>query len=93
MSSDLDHCRTALKSTQNELSDTKKNLQAEILKTGSLSAQVDRMKVLCQNLDQTKEELLQKLQSTIGEKRGTDSEKAVLQQDVSAYQRELALRD
>ena len=75
------------------MAEAKKNLQAEYLNTGNLSAQVDRMKVLCQNLDQTKEELLSKLQATIGEKRGSDSEKAVLQQDMAVYQRQIVLKD
>jgi hypothetical protein len=40
------------------------------------------MKALCENLDSTKEELLQRLQLTMTEKRGTDSDKAVLQNDI-----------
>lgn len=38
LDADLNHCRTALKATQNELADAKKSLSGEILKTGNLSA-------------------------------------------------------
>lgn len=43
------------------------------------------MKSLVTNLDQTKEELLQRLQATMSEKRGTDNNKAVLVNDIQQY--------
>jgi hypothetical protein len=40
------------------------------------------MRSLVENLDSTKEELLQRLQSTMSEKRGTDGDRAVLANDI-----------
>jgi chromosome segregation ATPase len=51
------------------------------------------MKSLVENLDQTKEELLQRLQATITEKRGTENNKAVLANDIQQYQRDLLMKD
>ncbi len=51
------------------------------------------MKSLVENLDQTKEELLQRLQATINEKRGTENNKAVLTNDIQQYQRDLLMKD
>ena len=46
-----------------------------------------------ENLDSTKDELLAKLQSAFSEKRGGDSEKAVLANDIQTYKRELLSKD
>ena len=43
------------------------------------------MRSLVENLDQTKEELLVKLQSTMQEKRGTDENKALLANDIQHF--------
>ena len=47
------------------------------------------MRSLVENLYQTKEELLQRLQATINEKRGSDGDKALLSNDIQSYQRNL----
>jgi len=51
------------------------------------------MKTLVQNLDQTKEELLQRLQSTMSEKRGSENNRAVLSSDIQQYQRDIIIKD
>lgn len=51
------------------------------------------MRSLVENLDQTKEELLQRLQVTMNEKRGTDGDKALLANDIQSYQRNLLVKD
>jgi len=47
--------------TQNQLGDVQKTLLAEQQKNTNLQAQLDRMRSLVENLDSTKEELLQRL--------------------------------
>jgi len=47
--------------TQNQLGDVQKSLFAEQQKNTNLQAQLDRMRSLVENLDSTKEELLQRL--------------------------------
>lgn len=51
------------------------------------------MRSLIENLDQTKEELLQRLQKTMSEKRGTDGDIAILANDIQQYQTNLMLKD
>lgn len=51
------------------------------------------MRSLVENLDQTKDELLQRLQSTMTDKRGGESEKAVLMNDIQSYKRDLLTKD
>lgn len=58
-----------------------------------MTQQLDRLKSLVENLDSTKEELLQRLQATMTEKRGGDGDRAVLMNDIQQYQRDLALKD
>ena len=79
--------------TQNQLGESQKLLQAEQLKNTNLQAQLDRMKSLVENLDSTKEELLQRLQATMNEKRGTDGDRAILANDIQMYQRSLMTKD
>jgi len=51
------------------------------------------MRSLVENLDQTKDELLNRLQNTMTDKRGGESEKAVLVNDIGTYKRELLMKD
>ena len=51
------------------------------------------MRSLVENLDQTKDELLQRLQSSMTDKRGGESEKAVLLNDIQSYKRDLLTKD
>ena len=51
------------------------------------------MRSLVENLDQTKDELLQRLQSSVTEKRGGESEKAVLLNDIQTYKREILAKE
>lgn len=51
------------------------------------------MRSLVENLDQTKDELLQRLQNSMTDKRGGESEKAVLINDMQTYKRELLTKD
>jgi len=58
-----------------------------------LNTQLERMRSLVENLDQTKDELLNRLQNTMTDKRGGESEKAVLVNDIGTYKRELLMKD
>ena len=78
---------------QNDLGQTQKDLAAEQQKTQSLSTQVERMRSLVENLDQTKDELLQRLQQSMTTSRGGETEKAVLLNDIAGYKRELLAKD
>ena len=44
-------------------------------------------------MDQTKEDLLKKLQASISEKRGSEGDKALLSNDIQHYQRQLLVKD
>ena len=46
-----------------------------------------------ESLDQTKEELLQRLQHSMTDKRGGENDKAVLMNDIQTYKRELLTKD
>ena len=78
---------------QNDLGQTQKDLSAEQTKTQNLQTQLERMRSLVESLDQTKDELLQRLQSSMTDKRGGESEKAVLVNDIQTYKRELLTKD
>lgn len=54
---------------------------------------MDRLRSLVENLDATKEELLQRLQNTMTDKRGGDSEKAVLLNDIQSYKRDILAKE
>ena len=51
------------------------------------------MRALVENLDQTKEELVKRLQNTHHEKRSEEQDKMVLINDIANYKKELLLRD
>ena len=51
------------------------------------------MRSLVENLDHTKDELLQRLQQTMTNSRGGENEKAVLLNDIQAYKRELDAKE
>lgn len=51
------------------------------------------MRSLVENLDHTKDELLQRLQQTMTTSRGGESEKAVLMNDIQSYKRELLAKE
>ena len=51
------------------------------------------MRSLVENLDHTKDELLQRLQQTMTTSRGGENEKAVLINDIQSYKRELLAKD
>jgi hypothetical protein len=53
----------------------------------------ERMKSLLDNLEQTKDELLNRLQSSNTDKRSGENEKAVLINDIAAQQRDLIVKD
>jgi len=78
---------------RNDLGQTQKDLAAEQTKTQNLQTQVERMRSLVENLDQTKDELLQRLQTSVNDKRGGEGEKAILQNDIQTYKRELLTKD
>jgi hypothetical protein len=51
------------------------------------------MRSLLDNLEQTKDELLNRLQSSNTDKRSGENEKAVLLNDMAAVQRDFMLKD
>jgi|LauGreDrversion4_2_1035121.scaffolds.fasta_scaffold168151_2 hypothetical protein len=51
------------------------------------------MRALIESLDQTKEELVRRLQNTNSEKVSEEQDKAVILNDLQNYKRELMLRD
>lgn len=51
------------------------------------------MRSLVENLDHTKDELLQRLQQTMTSNRGGENEKAVLLNDIQTYKRELLAKE
>ena len=69
----------------NDLATCRKDLQAEQAKHSNMVNQNERMRSLLENLEQTKDELLNRLQSQTTEKRTGDSEKAVLMNDIANY--------
>lgn len=55
--------------------------------------QIERLKSLVENLDQNKEELIKRLQSSSKEMRTEESDKAILMNDIQMYKRELLNKD
>lgn len=55
--------------------------------------QIERLKSLVENLDQNKEELIKRLQAASQDKKDEISDKAILQNDVSNYKRDLLAKD
>ena len=51
------------------------------------------MRSLVENLDHTKDELLQRLQQTMTTSRGGENEKAVLLNDIQTYKKEILSKD
>ena len=78
---------------QNDLGQCQKELNGELQKNQNLNTQVERMRSLVENLDHTKDELLQRLQQTMTTSRGGETDKAVLVNDIQAYKRELLAKD
>ena len=58
-----------------------------------MTQQVERLKSLVENLDQNKEELIKRLQAATGEKKSEVSDKAILQNDISNFKRDLLAKD
>lgn len=79
--------------SQADLVQTRKDLEDEAAKARGLQGQVDRMRALVESLDQTKEELLKRLQNTTHEKVSEEQDKAVLMNDLQQYKRELLLKE
>lgn len=94
---DLQQSLTLLKDEKTRLSNDlalcRKELSSELQKTENLNGQVERMRSLVENLDHTKDELLQRLQQTMTTSRGGENEKAVLLNDIQSYKRELLAKD
>ena len=78
---------------QNDLAQSRKDLAAEQQKNENLGTQVERMRSLIENLDHTKDELLQRLQQTVTTSRGGENERAVLVNDIQSYKRELQAKE
>lgn len=78
---------------QNDLGQVEKELSAEQTKNQNLTTQVERMRSLVENLDSTKDELLQRLQNSVTEKRGGEGEKAVLLNDIRSYKRDILAKE
>ena len=81
------------KRIQNEIGQARKDFLSEQQKSQNLTTQVERLRSLVENLDQTKDELLQRLQASVHDKRGGESDKAVLLNDMQTYKREILAKD
>lgn len=79
--------------TQAEIAQARKELEDEVNKSRSYLQQIDRLRALVESLDQTKEELVKRLQSTAHEHHNETQSNAVLLSDVQTYKRELQLRE
>ena len=55
--------------------------------------QIDRLKSLVQNLDENKEELIKRLQTSSKEIKTEESDKIILMNDIQTYKRELLNKD
>ena len=82
-----------VKRVTNELATYKKDFAAEQAKYQNMCTQNERMRSLLENLEQTKDELLNRLTSQTQDKRSGDSEKALLVNDIENYQRDLLAKD
>lgn len=76
-----------------DLSISQKDLADHRQKCASLIQQIERLKSLVENLDQNKEELIKRLQNATSDKRGEISDKAILQNDIGNYKREIISKD
>jgi chromosome segregation ATPase len=85
--------QTETKKLTSELSHVKRELTEIQIKFTETSKVNERMKSLLDNLEQTKDELLNRLQSSNTDKRSSENEKAVLLNDMGAVQRDLMLKD
>lgn len=79
--------------SQTEVAQARKDLEDEVAKTRQYIQQVDRLKSVIESLDQTKEELMRRLQNTQQEKVSEEQGKAVLIGDVQSYKREILLKE
>ena len=76
-----------------EISQARRDLEEETTKSRGLIQQVERLRALVESLDNTKEELVKRLQNTNHEKISEEQDKAVLLSDIQTYKRELLLRE
>jgi chromosome segregation ATPase len=76
-----------------ELSKLKRESVDVNLKLSETTKVNERMRSLLDNLEQTKDELLNRLQASNSDKRSGETEKAVLKNDRAAVQRDLMLKD
>ena len=85
--------RDDTKKSAADLSVSQKELGDHRQKCANLIQQVERLKSLVENLDQNKEELIKRLQNASSDKRGEVSDKAILQNDIANYKREIISKD
>ena len=68
---------------EHEIAELRGALEDERTKNVSLSANIERLRKLTENLDKTKEELMARLQGVTKEKKLTENERASLNGDIS----------
>ena len=76
-----------------DLAVSQKEANDQSQKCAALQQQIERLKSLVENLDQNKEELIKRLQAGSQDKKDEISDKAILQNDVSNYKRDLLAKD
>ena len=74
---------------EHEIAELRGALEDERTKNVSLSANIERLRKLTENLDKTKEELMARLQGVTKEKKLTENERASLHGDISNLEKEL----
>ena len=94
---DLKQTITVQKNEMSKLSADMSLSQKELCefrqKNTALTQQVKRLKSLVENLDQNKEELIKRLQAASKDKKDEISDKAILQNDIANYKRDLLAKD
>jgi arsenate reductase-like glutaredoxin family protein len=75
------------------LAQARHDLEEEVAKTRNLQAQGERMAALLESLEQTKGDLVRRLQGVNSEKLSEEQDKHLLLNDVQTYRRELLLKE
>jgi len=76
-----------------DLTAHRKDLEEEREKNRQADSQNQRLKALVQSLDETKEELVKRLQATTQEKQTEESDRQMLYGDIQSYKKQLQMKD
>ena len=85
--------KNEIKQQQADLAVSQKEAHEWHQKASNLERQVERLKSLVESLDQNKEELIKRLQAQAQNTKTEVSDKAILQNDIANYKRDLLTKD